>query len=63
MSSKAQTERKPFVFADVPDLAMIRAGDICYVTGTTKHMGPGMPLRKSKGPVNWQLVSICGLIK
>jgi beta-xylosidase len=41
----------------VPDLAVIRVGDTYYMSSTTMHMSPGLPIMKSKDLVNWQLVS------
>lgn len=53
----AQNARNPLIFADVPDVAMIRVGDTYYMSSTTMHMSPGLPIMKSKDLVNWQLVS------
>jgi len=47
----------PIIFADVPDLSMIRVGDTYYMSSTTMHMSPGVPIMKSKDLVNWQLIS------
>src|SRR6476619_6197402 len=47
----------PVIFADVPDMSMLRVGDTYYMTSTTMHMSPGVPIMKSKDLVNWQLVS------
>ncbi len=47
----------PIVFADVPDMAMIRVGKTYYMSSTTMHMSPGVPIMKSTDLVNWQLVS------
>ncbi|WAC15408.1 glycoside hydrolase family 43 protein [Dyadobacter pollutisoli] len=55
--SKGQTARNPIIFADVPDAAMIRVGDTYYMSSTTMHMSPGVPIMKSKDLVNWELVS------
>jgi beta-xylosidase len=55
--SKAQTAKNPIIFADVPDAAMIRVGDTYYMSSTTMHMSPGLPIMKSKDLVNWELVS------
>ncbi|TKB95733.1 glycoside hydrolase family 43 protein [Pedobacter cryophilus] len=52
--SRAQN---PIMFADVPDLSMIRVGDTYYMSSTTMHMSPGLPIMKSKDLVNWELVS------
>lgn len=47
----------PIVFADVPDMSIIRVGDVYYMSSTTMHMSPGVPIMKSNDLVNWQLVS------
>jgi beta-xylosidase/enterochelin esterase-like enzyme len=51
------TLRNPVIWADVPDMAMIRVGDTYYMSSTTMHMNPGLPIMKSKDLVNWSLVS------
>lgn len=55
--ARAETARNPFIYADVPDMAMIRVGDTYYMSSTTMHLSPGLPIMKSKDLVNWQLVS------
>jgi beta-xylosidase len=47
----------PIIFADVPNLSMIRVGDTYYMSSTTMHMSPGVPIMSSKDLVNWKLVS------
>ena len=54
---RAETARNPIIYADVPDMAMIRVGDTYYMSSTTMHMSPGLPIMKSTDLVNWQLVS------
>lgn len=54
-----QKATNPIIFADVPDMSMIRVGDTYYMSSTTMHMSPGVPIMKSKDLVNWQLVSYC----
>jgi len=49
--------QNPVIFADVPDMSMIRVGDIYYMSSTTMHMSPGVPIMKSKDLVNWRLVN------
>jgi beta-xylosidase len=49
--------RNPVIWADVPDVAMIRVGHTYYMSSTTMHMSPGLPIMKSKDLVNWQLLS------
>jgi len=52
-----QKATNPVIFADVPDMSMIRVGDTYYMSSTTMHMSPGVPIMKSKDLVNWKLVS------
>jgi beta-xylosidase len=47
----------PVIFADVPDLSMIRVGDTYYMSSTTMHMSPVLPIMSSKDLINWKLVS------
>jgi beta-xylosidase len=54
---QAQQAQNPIIFADVPDMAMIRVGDTYYMSSTTMHMSPGVPIMKSKDLVNWSLVN------
>ena len=53
---RADNARNPIIQADVPDMAMIRVGDTYYMSSTTMHMSPGVPIMKSKDLVNWQLI-------
>lgn len=47
----------PIIYADVPDMSIIRVGDSYYMSSTTMHMSPGVPIMKSKDLVNWKIVS------
>ena len=47
----------PIIWADVPDMSMIRVGDTYYMSSTTMHMSPGVPIMKSKDLVNWEIVN------
>src|SRR5690554_2867468 len=47
----------PVIWADVPDMAMVRVGDTYYMSSTTMHMSPGLPIMKSKDLINWRMVS------
>src|SRR5262245_19904226 len=47
----------PVIFADVPDMSMIRVGETYYMSSTTMHMSPGVPIMKSKDLVNWEIVN------
>ena len=52
-----EAAHNPIIFADVPDMSMIRVGDAWYMSSTTMHMSPGVPIMKSKDLVNWEIVS------
>ena len=54
---QAQSVRNPIIYADVPDPSMIRVGNHYYMSSTTMHMSPGVPVMKSKDLVNWKMVS------
>ncbi|GAB4041595.1 glycoside hydrolase family 43 protein [Spirosoma jeollabukense] len=51
-----QTAQNPIIFADVPDMAMIRVGNTYYMSSTTMHLSPGLPIMKSTDLVNWHMV-------
>ncbi|MBN2862511.1 MAG: glycoside hydrolase 43 family protein [Bacteroidales bacterium] len=57
VSAQLDSARNPIIFADVPDVSMIRVGDTWYMSSTTMHMSPGVPIMKSKDLVNWQIVN------
>ncbi|MCF0233944.1 MAG: glycosyl hydrolase 43 family protein [Thermoguttaceae bacterium] len=60
-SSWAQDEARfatnPNIWADVPDMAILRVGDTYYMSSTTMHLSPGLPIMKSKNLVDWDIVS------
>ena len=45
----------PILWADVPDPSVIRVGDTYYMTSTTMHMAPGVPIMTSKNLVDWKI--------
>ena len=55
-SARGEFARNPIIWADVPDNAIIRVGDTYYMTSTTMHLSPGLPIMKSRDLVNWELV-------
>lgn len=48
--------RNPIIWADVPDVSVIRVDDTYYMSSTTMHMNPGLPIMKSRDLVNWELL-------
>lgn len=58
--SNCRRKRKfsnPVIYADVPDIDMIRVNDTYYMVSTTMHLSPGCPIMKSKDLVNWEIVN------
>lgn len=49
--------KNPIIHADVPDMSILRVGDLYYMSSTTMHMSPGVPIMKSNDLVNWELVN------
>lgn len=45
------------VDSDVPDPEIIRAGDAYYMSSTSMHFSPGVPIMKSYDLVNWKVVN------
>ena len=49
--------QNPLIYADVPDMSIVRVGDAYYMSSTTMHMAPGVPIMKSKDLVNWEIIN------
>ena len=49
--------QNPIIHADVPDMSIIRVDDTYYMSSTTMHMSPGVPIMKSNDLINWKLVN------
>ena len=61
MLSQASADEKgmtnPVLFADVPDMDIIRVDNTYYMVSTTMHFAPGCGIMKSKDLVNWEIVN------
>ena len=55
-SAQLKTAQNPVIWADVPDMSIVRVGDTYYMSSTTMHMSPGVPVMKSKDLINWKIV-------
>jgi beta-xylosidase len=53
----ADPAHNPLIWADVPDICVIRVGKTYYMSSTTMHMSPGLPIMKSEDLVNWRMAS------
>ncbi|MBC2608016.1 glycoside hydrolase family 43 protein [Pelagicoccus albus] len=51
------TFTNPLFYDEFSDPDMIRVGDDYYLTGTTMHSMPGLPILHSRDLVNWQLLT------
>ena len=51
------TYSNPLFYDEFSDPDVIRVGEYVYLTGTTMHTMPGLPLLRSKDLVNWEFVS------
>jgi xylan 1,4-beta-xylosidase len=51
------TFTNPLFYEEFSDPDLIRVGDDFYLTGTTMHSMPGLPVLHSKDLVNWRLLS------
>lgn len=57
ISSQTGAANNPIIFADVPDMSIIRVGNVYYMSSTTMHFSPGVPIMKSEDLVNWKIVN------
>lgn len=46
----------PIIWSDIPDMAMIRVDKNYYMSSTTMHLSPGLPIMKSTDLFNWSIV-------
>ncbi|MDQ0192087.1 glycoside hydrolase family 43 protein [Paenibacillus wynnii] len=51
------TITNPIMWADVPDIDVIRVGPIFYMVSTSMHSMPGCPIMKSVNLKDWEIVS------
>jgi hypothetical protein len=51
------TFTNPLFYDEFSDPDLIRVGDWFYLTGTTMHAMPGLPVLRSKDLVNWEFLS------
>jgi xylan 1,4-beta-xylosidase len=58
-TANAATVSNPVMWADIPDPSIIRVGGNYYMSHTTMHFAPGVPIMKSPDLVNWKTVGYC----
>ncbi|MBB3108020.1 beta-xylosidase [Paenibacillus phyllosphaerae] len=47
----------PVIWADVPDVSVIRVGSTFYMVSTSMHTMPGCPIMKSQNLKHWEIVN------
>ena len=57
MYAQTGAAHNPIIYADVPDMSIIRIGNMYYMSSTTMYMSPGVPIMSSRDLVNWQIVN------
>lgn len=57
LAAQVEKAHNPIIFADVPDMSIVRVGNVYYMSSTTMHMNPGVPIMKSNDLVNWHLIN------
>jgi len=55
INTSCQVAENPIIWADVPDVSVMRVNNTYYMSSTTMHMSPGLPIMKSKDLVNWEI--------
>ena len=51
------TFTNPLFYDEFSDPDMIRVGEYFYMTGTSMHSMPGLPIYRSRDLVNWELLT------
>jgi beta-xylosidase len=57
LSGQEGKAHNPVIFADVPDMSIVRVGNTYYMSSTTMHMTPGVPIMKSTDLVDWTIIN------
>ena len=57
-SGQSTPERltNPALWTDVPDVSVLRVGSDYYMSSTTMHMSPGVPVMRSSNLADWDVV-------
>lgn len=56
---RAAMVSNPIIWADIPDISIVLAGNKYYMSQTTMHMTPGVPIMESSDLVHWKTISHC----
>ncbi|GAB2545467.1 glycoside hydrolase family 43 protein [Gracilibacillus alcaliphilus] len=50
------TIKNPIIWADIPDMSIIRVGSVYYMSSTSMHSMPGCPIMKSNNLRDWEII-------
>lgn len=56
---QAATVPNPVMWADIPDPSIVQVGGNFYLSHTTMHFAPGVPIMKSADLAHWKTISYC----
>ena len=56
---QAATVSNPVIWADIPDPSIVRVGSEYFMSHTTMHMAPGVPIMKSADLASWKTIGYC----
>ncbi len=56
-SAAPRIQTNPLIWSDVPDTSVLRVGNVYYISSTTMHLSPGLPIFYSTDLINWRLAS------
>ncbi|MBK9579846.1 MAG: glycoside hydrolase 43 family protein [Fibrobacteres bacterium] len=59
LATTSNAASNPVMWADIPDPSIIRVGNNYYMSHTTMHFAPGVPIMKSTDLVNWKTINYC----
>ena len=54
--SKSETYVNPLLWEDLPDMEVIRVGDVYYMSVSSFHFSPGAPVLRSYDMVIWEYI-------
>lgn len=59
VATQSATVTNPILWVDVPDISIVRVDKKYYMSQTTMHMTPGVPIMESDDMVQWRTVGYC----
>ncbi len=57
LPANAATVSNPIIWADVPDVSVVRVDSTYYMVSTTMHLNPGAPIMESTDLSRWRIIN------